>query len=152
MSNIDLDEIKRIIDIFEKGKAKQILDDDHGLPTKEMMLLYDTAKEYVEIIQNSKTTKNIEDIVDNIREELKQLEIETKFIRNPLFCEKCDSCGYSECCQPRCMYGDEHQKDYKELSEENDKMYKALSDISKCDDNAHVQAIVSNVMSSLYNN
>ena len=42
---------------------------------------------------------------------------------DPIYCQKCGSCGETGCCKPVCMYGNKHQRDYSELEEECEKLF-----------------------------
>lgn len=72
-------------------------------------------------------------IFDTIQELLDQIQLELDEVKNPSYCPKCNSCGITECCQPKCMYGEQHKADYRELLEENERLREALKFYAKLD-------------------
>ena len=63
------------------------------------------------------------------------MENEIEEEEGPGYCPSCGSCGESGCCRPdmckvvQCHYGESNLRDYKELMNEWNIMFKALLDL-----------------------
>jgi hypothetical protein len=62
-------------------------------------------------------------------EEIRNLEIELDILKNPVYCEKCGSCGEEFCCSPgKCktvqgLYCEGNVKSWEDMNLEVDKYY-----------------------------
>jgi hypothetical protein len=75
------------------------------------------------------TKKCNEEEIDNFQNEIDNLKMELDILKNPVYCEKCGSCGEEGCCSPgKCktvqgLYCEGNVNSWEDMNAEVDKYY-----------------------------